>query len=652
MMAPTDKEHAIPSAASKSAADEPISAAAAAAADSSDDESSDDESRNDDTLRPGDVIEYFNPIGVVGDRQHLQRAIILAVDPNDEYKLTLSTNMYLPDTTWVKKVSSVIEGNVVHLTDMRYWFIKSYTLEEGGSSTAGADAIRLATASISTIVNRKLDGLRKKAADSGVPTDMVITMKGGGNNGAVASIPIATATSSTNTAPAASATNNSAAANSLRDLANKNDGGDDDDDDDANSLSTAALLSNKREKCTIVGCPKLHEGLHTCSGPGCDRQVHIACFTRKVQPKLQEDVDLGDSSLAFCTKSCFVKYQKYSDKSNLGWNQDGKNGIDDPMHSERVIVDWFGIEGNYNFFRSGTGGMTKKKIIEQRIKPLLKSRGVLVERTTKEIWNKIEWIESKMRAAISWSEATGQGVKEDDGEVRYNDLLRSRFLYYFDLYEVFIDRAGMKPKATTDDMDDKDDDDDELAVYEWKSPPEGFFQCLCGEDRDACGSCGAGWGRKQQRMVDSGEGKMIGEGQFLVKVKVPQEKTAASASSGSKRKPANTTPCKSPSPSKKSRKSHSAKKESSGSTSSAHLLNQLVALKLESMKEKKEEKKERRANDVSGDVLRKVALAKKFKEMTDALDGDRVMAAKCCPDFKIFLKRDELDELEMLPSKI
>jgi hypothetical protein len=48
---------------------------------------------------------------------------------------------------------------------------------------------------------------------------------------------------------------------------------------------------------------------------------------------------------------------------------------------------------------------------------------------------------------------------------------------------------------------------------------------------------------------------------------------------------------------------------------------------------------------VSDDIRKKVALAKKFKELVDCL-GERVHAAQVVPDFQIFLKPAELVELK------
>ena len=57
-------------------------------------------------------------------------------------------------------------------------------------------------------------------------------------------------------------------------------------------------------------------------------------------------------------------------------------------------------------------------------------------------------------------------------------------------------------------------------------------------------------------------------------------------------------------------------------------------------------KEEKKKAMVSDNVLKKVALAEKFKEMTVALDGNKLMAAKVCPEFKMFLTSSELDALE------
>ena len=58
-----------------------------------------------------------------------------------------------------------------------------------------------------------------------------------------------------------------------------------------------------------------------------------------------------------------------------------------------------------------------------------------------------------------------------------------------------------------------------------------------------------------------------------------------------------------------------------------------------------EQQKASTDSGVSIEVLQKVALAKKFREMHDALDGNKVMAAKLCPEFKQFLTKNEKEQL-------
>ena len=97
---------------------------------------------------------------------------------------------------------------------------------------------------------------------------------------------------------------------------------------------------------------------------------------------------------------------------------------------------------------------TKKKICEDVLVPLLKSNEVRVARTAVQIAAKISWFEAKFRKALQWAENTGVGVKADEGNVRFEQVLEQRFEYYFDLQDVFQEHAGMKPKATSDELDD------------------------------------------------------------------------------------------------------------------------------------------------------------------------------------------------------
>ena len=82
--------------------------------------------------------------------------------------------------------------------------------------------------------------------------------------------------------------------------------------------------------------------------------------------------------------------------------------------------------------------------------PLLKSNNVRLVRTPTQIRDKIQWFEGHFRDAIQWAGNTGQGVKENEGSLRFEQLLEQRCPYYFELAPVFGERAGMVPPLTSD----------------------------------------------------------------------------------------------------------------------------------------------------------------------------------------------------------
>ena len=99
------------------------------------------------------------------------------------------------------------------------------------------------------------------------------------------------------------------------------------------------------------------------------------------------------------------------------------------------------------------------------------------------------------------------------------------------------------------------------------------------------------------------------------------------------------------------------KKAKTASTSSPHKrfgggsssFNSYIALKTDMMRANitnKMKSDDALLDEVDADLRTKVALARKFKEMTDSLSGDRMTAAKICPAFKVFLKPSEMEEFK------
>ena len=64
-------------------------------------------------------------------------------------------------------------------------------------------------------------------------------------------------------------------------------------------------------------------------------------------------------------------------------------------------------------------------------------------------------IEAKFCDAMHWEESTGEGVKEDEENVCFEELMTQRCPYYFGIPHVFQERAGMKTKITSVDLGNK-----------------------------------------------------------------------------------------------------------------------------------------------------------------------------------------------------
>ena len=84
---------------------------------------------------------------------------------------------------------------------------------------------------------------------------------------------------------------------------------------------------------------------------------------------------------------------------------------------------------------------------------------------------------------------------------------------------------------------------------------------------------------------------------------------------------------------------------SGGSKRSESRVDTLIAKVLE----KKLEALDKKGKDAPVDhIAKKVKLVKQFKTMTEALDGNKLLAAKVVPEFEVFLNATEKEEMKML----
>jgi hypothetical protein len=238
------------------------------------------------------------------------------------------------------------------------------------------------------------------------------------------------------------------------------------------TLNPTSTLTHNVCSCDYKTCivADTNETKLNCVGTGCHKRFHKSCLTFLLCRAKWLDKDLLGEN-AVCSKTCYNKFIVSATKKRT-WTNDGANGVDDPQTSERILLDWLMAEGNYSKKWRGNSKGKKKKHVAAEIALLMNAAKVQVVRDAKQVMNKISHIEKAFRAAHDFANTeTGQGLKENDtGE--FDDAVRRKCLYYFDLLEIFGDRASAKPKVTSldnlsssDDENDNEDDDSSSNGY-------------------------------------------------------------------------------------------------------------------------------------------------------------------------------------------
>ncbi|KAL7509978.1 hypothetical protein ACHAXN_009295 [Cyclotella atomus] len=140
----------------------------------------DDEVSNE-PMRSGDVIEYYSPMFVVGDKRGLRQATVLAVSPDADVILNLSNGECLPEDTRVKRIK-VMDGDELFDHPGIYRPIETFKLI-AGKVKGGASGIMNEAARFGDIFRKNLSKMQEKAeADGFAPMDMFRTMPGGRND--------------------------------------------------------------------------------------------------------------------------------------------------------------------------------------------------------------------------------------------------------------------------------------------------------------------------------------------------------------------------------------------------------------------------------------------------------------------------------------
>ncbi|EJK63375.1 hypothetical protein THAOC_15967 [Thalassiosira oceanica] len=231
------------------------------------------------------------------------------------------------------------------------------------------------------------------------------------------------------------------------------------------AASRSALAANRpgvepgKLKCDCRKCPSFPDTdlmkPTPCSNPECNKRVHFHCWNKLRGSSKATFPDEFDE-LVFCTIGCAKNYKRCHIVVTYNWRNDGKNGPQDPNNSETYLVNVMSSGNNYANYRSPPAGHSKLSWCNKLASDLNSSNLFMREITGAQVKSKLEDIEKSWKAADYFvNSETGAGVKaRSEGE--FTDAVLAKCPHYYDLYDVFIDRASFKPKATNKHLQDSD----------------------------------------------------------------------------------------------------------------------------------------------------------------------------------------------------
>jgi hypothetical protein len=96
-----------------------------------------DRKQSNEPIHPGDVIEYYSPIGVAGDPRWLRHARVEAVDPVNSYiPLVLDNGEGIPSTTSVKRIR-ILKDNIILDHPGIFRSLDQFKMKKQGETTMG-----------------------------------------------------------------------------------------------------------------------------------------------------------------------------------------------------------------------------------------------------------------------------------------------------------------------------------------------------------------------------------------------------------------------------------------------------------------------------------------------------------------------------------
>ena len=111
---------------------------------------------------------------------------------------------------------------------------------------------------------------------------------------------------------------------------------------------------------------------------------------------LSKKARMTHKDLVFCSFGCQDTYDKSQTATQLKWDNDGKDGPQDPNTSLYYLLKWLSMDSSYAEWRAPEGGNTKTKVGEQ-VARIINSKGLIRTVDATAVYNKISWFERTMR---------------------------------------------------------------------------------------------------------------------------------------------------------------------------------------------------------------------------------------------------------------
>ena len=192
-----------------------------------------------------------------------------------------------------------------------------------------------------------------------------------------------------------------------------------------------------------------------CAKEGCPKKIHTLCYQELVfKPQKAKDEEkgnvtnlLGENQVACDDKhhrSAANAIKKQADGvSSVSWHNDGKNGVDDPNSSLKILLDWLTVPENFQKYRGDNKtGLAKSRICSNLAKAM-NDAGVRNPRDGPSVRAKIGRMEAAFKKAHDWAGNTGVGVLESEGDDSFNAALLRYCPQYFILLPLMANRSSI-----------------------------------------------------------------------------------------------------------------------------------------------------------------------------------------------------------------